>query len=91
VLHRIVGATEISVNSLHGKAIDVLADGLAVEAVAEDGVIEAVSVVNSTAFALGVQWHPEWYAATDPVARGILAAFGSACHARFSLTRRRTA
>jgi putative glutamine amidotransferase len=80
-LHRILGATEVRVNSLHGQAIDVLADGLLVEAVAADGVIEAVSVAGSSAFALGVQWHPEWYAATDPVCRRIFAAFGSACHA----------
>jgi putative glutamine amidotransferase len=38
---RISGAEEIQVNSLHGQGIDQLADGLAVEAVAPDGTIEA--------------------------------------------------
>jgi putative glutamine amidotransferase len=54
------GAREIRVNSLHGQAIDRLAPGLVVEATAADGTIEAVSVVDAPAFALAVQWHPEW-------------------------------
>ncbi len=43
-LARIVGAAEITVNSLHEQAIDRLADGLAVEGVAADGTVEAVRV-----------------------------------------------
>lgn len=92
VLHRIIDVTEVYVNSLHGQAIDVLGDNLRVEAVAADGVVEAVSVVNASAFALGIQWHPEWYASTDTVSRRIFQAFGSACHVlRFSSGRRSTA
>jgi len=41
-LARIVGATTILVNSLHGQAIDQPAPGLVVEATAPDGTIEAV-------------------------------------------------
>ena len=48
------------VNSLHGQAIDRVGDCLAVEAISEDGVIEAVSASYPNAFALGVQWHPEY-------------------------------
>jgi putative glutamine amidotransferase len=59
-----------------------LAPGLAVEAVAEDGTIEAVSVENAAAFALGVQWHPEWRVLEDPVSRRLFAAFGAAVRAR---------
>ena len=43
------------VNSLHGQAIDRLAPGLRIEATAVDGVIEAVSVHDAPAFALGTQ------------------------------------
>ncbi|MCS6779011.1 MAG: gamma-glutamyl-gamma-aminobutyrate hydrolase family protein [Geminicoccaceae bacterium] len=71
----------VLVNSLHAQGIDRLAPGLVVEAVAEDGTIEAVSVAGA-AFALGVQWHPEWRAADDPVSRRLFAAFGAAARAR---------
>lgn len=73
---------EIPVNSLHSQGIDELAPGLHVEATAEDGLIEAVSVTASPAFALGVQWHPEWRALQDPASRRIFRAFGDACRAR---------
>src|SRR5579862_2518813 len=41
-LHRIAGAREITVNSLHNQGIDLLAPGLVAEATAPDGTIEAV-------------------------------------------------
>ncbi len=78
------GATRIEVNSLHGQGIDRLAPGLAIEAVAEDGTIEAVSVEGATAFALGVQWHPEWQVRENPVSRRLFAAFGAAARAQAS-------
>ena len=61
------GAERIEVNSLHGQGIDRLADRLTVEAVAEDGTIEAVSVQGAKGFALAVQWHPEWAGAGEPL------------------------
>ena len=54
------------VNSLHAQAIDRLAEGLAVEALASDGTIEAVSVENAPGFALALQWHPEWRVLENP-------------------------
>lgn len=60
MLHTLLGEREIKVNSLHGQGIDRLGEGLQVEAVAEDGQIEAVSVIGAKAFAVGVQWHPEY-------------------------------
>ena len=80
-LARIIGSTKILVNSLHGQAIDVLAPGLAAEAVAEDGTIEAVRVEKARNFALGVQWHPEWGYADDSASLAIFRAFGEACQA----------
>ena len=73
------GATRISVNSLHGQGIDRLAPGLRVEAVADDGLVEAYSVANAPGFALAVQWHPEWRLADNPVSMKLYAAFGTAC------------
>ena len=76
------GALRIDVNSLHGQGIDRLADGLVVEAVAEDGTIEAVSVPGARGFALGVQWHPEWRVLENVWSRRLFAAFGDAARAR---------
>ncbi len=79
MLAGIVGKPEIQVNSVHRQAIDRLADGLIVEATASDGTIEAVSVQGARAFALGVQWHPEYWAETDKSSAAIFKAFGDAC------------
>jgi putative glutamine amidotransferase len=76
---RISGAEEIQVNSLHGQGIDQLADGLAVEAVAPDGTIEAVRVEGAKNFAIGVQWHPEWEVTHFPDRLRLFQAFGQAC------------
>lgn len=85
VLQRIArGAHEATVNSLHDQGIARLGAGLAVEATAPDGLIEAVSVRGARAFALGVQWHPEWRFAEQPLSRDIFAAFGAACRARMT-------
>lgn len=76
------GAATIQVNSLHGQAIDRLAGRLAIEAIAADGTIEAVRVVDAPGFALGVQWHPEWRVLDNPISRRLFAAFGAACRRR---------
>ena len=77
-LEKLFAGGEIAVNSLHRQAIDRLADRLCVEATAEDGTIEAVRVRDAGAFACGVQWHPEYWAASDPTSRRIFEAFGEA-------------
>jgi putative glutamine amidotransferase len=77
-LHRVAGAREIAVNSLHNQGIDRLAPGLVVEGAAPDGTIEAVRVATAAGFAVGVQWHPEYDFDRDPVSHGIFAAFGDA-------------
>lgn len=78
----ILGHGEVRVNSLHRQAISQLAPRLAVEAVAEDGTIEAVSVIDAPGFAIGVQWHPEYWVGSDPISDRIFAAFGDAVRAR---------
>lgn len=76
LLARIVGNAPIAINSLHRQAIDQLAMGLSIEAKADDGTIEAVSVDGAEAFALGVQWHPEYWAASDAVSKKLFEYFG---------------
>jgi putative glutamine amidotransferase len=87
LLAGLAGATEITVNSLHAQAIDRLAPGLAVEATADDGTIEAVRGTAGLAFVLGVQWHPEWRFWENPFSTALFAAFGRA--ARSHASRRR--
>uniref|UniRef100_E1T8Q3 gamma-glutamyl-gamma-aminobutyrate hydrolase n=1 Tax=Burkholderia sp. (strain CCGE1003) TaxID=640512 RepID=E1T8Q3_BURSG len=76
------GADQARVNSLHGQGIARLGAGLAIEARAPDGLIEAVSVRSARGFALGVQWHPEWKHANDALSSAIFSAFGNACRER---------
>jgi putative glutamine amidotransferase len=85
-LHRLAGASEIAVNSLHNQGINQLAPGLVVEGVAPDGLIEAVRVTASEAgpaigYAVGVQWHPEYDWRTDALSRAIFEQFGAAVRA----------
>ena len=77
-----LGEEEAIVNSLHGQGIDQLAPALVVEALAEDGTIEAVRARDAPAFAVGVQWHVEIGALEHPLNRAILEAFGDAVRRR---------
>jgi len=79
VLEDLPTAPRIRVNSVHGQGVNRLANGLRVEALAPDGLIEAFSVADARGFNLSVQWHPEWQAATNPVSTRLFKAFGAAC------------
>ena len=80
-LEALAEAPEVMVNSLHGQGLDRIAEGLAVEARAEDGTVEAVSLPHAPGFALGVQWHPEYKAMENSFSRRLFAAFGDAARA----------
>lgn len=79
LLAGITGVEESIVNSVHGQGIDRLAPGLRVEALAPDGLIEAVSLPAAKAFTLAVQFHPEWRVLENPFSLAIFRAFGEAC------------
>lgn len=81
LLSRITGEDGAVVNSVHSQGVDRLGEGLAVEAVADDGLIEAFTLNGAPGFTLAVQWHPEWRAADNPVSRAIFRAWGDACRA----------
>lgn len=87
LLARLAGRAEVMVNSLHGQGVKKLADGVTVEAVADDGLIEAFTVDGAAAFALAVQWHPEWKASSNEFSSAIFRAFGDACRERASSRR----
>lgn len=65
ILHRAYNRDELDVISVHYQGVAKLGEGLRVEAVAPDGVIEAVSAEVNGAPVLAVQWHPEWRAHED--------------------------
>ena len=81
-LEALLGRGEIMVNTAHGQGIDRLADGLTVEAMAPDGLVEAVRVTNADSFAIGVQWHAEWRWQEHDLAAALFAAFGRAASDR---------
>jgi len=78
-LRDLAGTDTVTVNSLHSQGIARLADGVTVEAVADDGLIEGFRVDGARNFALAVQWHPEWQVTQDRFSMAIFKAFGDAC------------
>jgi putative glutamine amidotransferase len=86
LLARLAGADELMVNSLHAQGVAKLAPPLVVEATADDGLVEAFRVNGSAAFALGVQWHPEWKFKESAFSRALFEAFGEAGR-RYAATR----
>jgi len=79
LLEKILGPGPVTVNSVHGQAVNCPAPGLRVEAFSPDGVVEAIHAPEAPGFNLGVQWHPEWQAEGNPVSEAIFRAFGDAC------------
>ncbi len=75
---RILECERIRVNSLHGQAVTTSGKRVIIEGVAEDSTVEAISIAEAPAFALGVQWHAEYDPQTNPVNRTLFEAFGQA-------------
>lgn len=82
LLRRAAGTDRVQVNSLHSQAVAKLASGVSVEAVADDGLVEAFRVDHAEALALAVQWHPEWRVTENEFSMAIFRTFGDACRAR---------
>ncbi|HEY5301424.1 MAG TPA: gamma-glutamyl-gamma-aminobutyrate hydrolase family protein [Acetobacteraceae bacterium] len=76
LLHRIVGASEMRVNSAHHQAVREPGSHAVVNAIAPDGVIEGIEATGLR-FCLGVQWHPEFF--IDQGDRRIFDALIAAC------------
>lgn len=77
-LANIIGAGLHQVNSYHHQAVKELSDKCNVEAISEDGLIEAISVKDKK-FAIGVQWHPEFAYKKKDDCKQIVQAFIDAC------------
>jgi putative glutamine amidotransferase len=81
-LHGLIGEEKIIVNSVHSQGIDRLGNGLVIEAIALDGLIEAVRIEAAETMALAVQWHPEWRYWESAASQALFTAFGAACRER---------
>jgi putative glutamine amidotransferase len=82
-LGKILGATELTVHSVHHQAVGRLGKGLRAVAWSPDGVIEAIESENHR-FLIAVQWHPELGALGDERQRRLFEAIvrrGKAPHA----------
>ena len=75
-LHAIVGADTLSVNSAHHQAVKETGEGVVVNAIAPDGVIEGIEDPRRR-FCIGVEWHPEFAISTGD--EKIFKAFIDAC------------
>jgi putative glutamine amidotransferase len=78
------GAARWRVNSLHEQGVDRLAPGMAVEARAPDGVVEAFRHPEARRFTTAIQWHPEWRFGSDALSTAIFTAFGDAARDRMA-------
>lgn len=79
LLKRITGDKAILVNSFHHQAVKELANCLTVDAVSEDGYVEAFHQEKHR-FLLGLQWHPESYFELDESADKVFKAFINSCN-----------
>lgn len=61
-----MGATKVRVASFHHQGLDVVSPDLKVVATSADGLVEGLEHRGSDQWLIGVQWHPEDTAATDP-------------------------
>ncbi len=80
----LIGESETMVNTLHGQGIDRLGDGLTIEAVSDDDIIEGIRIEGHPNFAAGVQWHTEFYPEREEhlLSRRLYEAFGKAAQER---------
>ncbi|MGE0745102.1 MAG: gamma-glutamyl-gamma-aminobutyrate hydrolase family protein [Rhodospirillales bacterium] len=91
MLADMLGAADCRVNSAHGQGIDRLGDGLVVEALAPDGLVEAIRLEDAKAFTVGVQWHAEWRFDEHPLSKALFEEFGRAAGARRAARARQAA
>lgn len=78
VFHKLMGSEEVMTNTLHGQAVKTAGARFTIDGWAPDETAEAAYIEGASGFALGVQWHPEYHAAEDPVSRPLFAALGEA-------------
>lgn len=58
LLARVLGSTEVEVNSFHHQSVEQLGKNLRISAHSPDGIVEGIEAVDRD-FVIGVQWHAE--------------------------------
>jgi putative glutamine amidotransferase len=87
LLAKVLDAGEARASCYHHQDIEVLGHGLAVTARAADGAVEGVEYADpgrEAGWFLGVQWHPEDTAGTDPAQQALFTALVTAASASAS-------
>ena len=74
-LRKVVDGDRLTISCYHHQCLGVLGRGLRPAAHASDRTVEAVTIDGHEGWYLGVQWHPEDSADTDPVQASIFRAF----------------
>ena len=77
-LYRLLGQTEIMVNSLHRQAVKDLAPEFKPMAYAPDGVLESWYLPDADQWLWGIQWHPEMMS-ENPQGKAVFDEFINAC------------
>jgi putative glutamine amidotransferase len=72
-LASVVGS-RLSASCYHHQSLDRLGDGVRATARSEDGTIEAIEITDGPGWFLGLQWHPEDTAGSDPLQHALLSA-----------------
>jgi putative glutamine amidotransferase len=81
-----LGARVLDVNSSHHQALDRVAPGIRVTAIAPDGIVEGAESADDRWWMLGVQWHPEELTATTEAwDRALFEAFRDAAAAHAAI------
>ena len=70
-LTRVFSTPAITISCYHHQGIGRLGEGLRPAGFADDGTVEAVTLDKHAGWCLGVQWHPEDTAGTDPHQAGL--------------------
>ena len=80
-LREVVPGHQMTISCYHHQGVGSLGEGLRASAYADDKTIEAVTLDGHDGWYLGLQWHPEDTADTDPQQAGIFRAFVDAARA----------
>jgi len=74
-----MGTTNPTVSSHHHQTVTTLGSQIRVVAVAPDGIVEGIELIGGDAWIVGVQWHPEDTAGSDPTQQALFDTFVRSC------------
>lgn len=78
-LARAIGTTTPTVSCHHHQAVMAIGPETRVVATADDGIVEGIELTGGDAWIVGVQWHPEDTAGSDPTQQALFDTFVQQC------------